>query len=256
MSQRTQLIEQLKQALKARGITYAQVAAALALSEASVKRMLSKQDLSLARLEAICALAQVTLVELARGIDTDEKLLTELTEAQEATIVENPVLFLSATSALNLVDFDQILDGYAVTAAELTGAFATLDRIGILRWLPNNRYRLLLARTFRWRPDGPIQRSFRDHVGEYFDSAFDGPDEFMVLLNAYLSKAHAATVIDRLQRLTKDVSEQHLDDARLPSSQRRPLSLLVAVRPWQLDFMRDLQRPQPQVPARKIRTKR
>lgn len=245
MSQRTQLVERLKQALKARGLTYARVATAIGLSEASVKRMLSKQDLSLARLEAICALAQVTLAELARGIDAEERLLTELTDAQEATIVENPVLFLAATSALNLVDFDQILDDYAVKPAELVAAFAALDRIGILRWLPNNRYRLLVARTFRWRPNGPIQRSFREHAAEYFNSAFDGPDEFMVLLNARLSKAHAALVIERLQRLAKDVSEQHLDDARLPTSQRRPQSLLLAMRPWRPAVLRPIVRDRP-----------
>jgi transcriptional regulator with XRE-family HTH domain len=242
MSQSALLIEHLKNELKARGITYAKVGAAIELSEASVKRMFSKRDFTLSRLEAICAVAQIELTDLTRGIDPDDRLLSALTEKQEAALIDDSTLFIAATSALNLLTFDQILDVYAIDEAQLVKAFVKLDRIGFLRLLPNNRYRLLIARTFRWLPNGPIQRSFKEHANEYFDSAFDGPDEFMVLLNARLSKAHAATLIDRLSRLAKDVSEQHADDASLPPAQRRPMSLLLAVRPWQLEFMRALER--------------
>jgi transcriptional regulator with XRE-family HTH domain len=242
MSDSLLIVDRLKRELKARGITYATLARALDLSEASVKRMFSKRDFTLSRLEAICAVAQIGLAEIARSLDPEERLLTELTEKQEAAIVDEPTLFIAATSALNLLDFEQILEMYDIEEAQLVKALLILDRLGFLRLLPNNRYRLLVARTFRWRPNGPIQRSFKEHAAEYFDSAFDGADEFMVLLNARLSKAHATTLKDRLQRLAKDVSEQHMDDARLPPNQRRPQSLLLAVRPWQPDFIQAYER--------------
>ncbi len=251
MSQAALLIDRLKLELKARGITYAKVGQSIGLSEASVKRLFSKHDVTLSRLESICAAAGIELTDLTRGIDPEEKLLSALTAKQEAALVDDPTLFVAAISALNLVPFRQILDQYTIDEADLVKAFIALDRTGFLRLLPNNRYRLLIARTFRWLPDGPIQRSFKEHANEYFDSAFDGPDEFMVLLNTRLSKAHAATLIDRLQRLAKDISEQHGDDAQLPPAQRRPMSLLLAVRPWQLDFMRALERPRPP-PARRV----
>ena len=255
MAQSALLVERLKQELKGRGITYAQVGIAIDLSEASVKRMFSKRDLTLSRLDAICAVAQIELTDLTRGIDPEDRLLNALTEKQEAALVADPMLFLAATCALNLSSFEHILETYAIADAQLVKAFVKLDRIGFLRLLPNNRYRLLVARTFRWLPNGPIQRYFRENAHSYFDSAFDGADEFMVLLNARLSKAHAATLIDRLQRLAKDVSEQHIDDARLPPSQRHPMSLLLAVRPWQLDFMQSIER-KPAATSRKVRPAR
>ena len=253
MAQSASLVERLKQELKGRGITYAQVAVAIRLSEASVKRLFSRRDLTLARLDAICAVAQIELTDLVRGLDPEERLLGGLTERQEATLIGDPVLFLTAVCALNLSTFEQILDAYAIEPARLVRAFARLDRIGFLRLLPNNRYRLLIARTFRWLPNGPIQRYFKEHAGAYFDSAFDGPGEFMVLLNVRLSRAHAATLIDRLARLAKDVSEQHADDARLPPAQRESTSLLLALRPWQLEFMRKLERRPVEVARRTIR---
>lgn len=246
------LAERLKQELRSRGITYAHVSTAIGLSEASVKRMFSKRDLTLGRLDAICAVAQIELTDLTRGIDPEDRLLGELTDRQEATLVADPVLFLAATCALNLSSFEHVLETYEIDAAQLVKAFVKLDRIGFLRLLPNNRYRLLVARTFRWLPNGPIQRYFRQNANAYFDSAFDGQNEFMVLLNARLSKAHAAALIDRLQRLAKDVSEQHIDDARLPPAQRHAMSLLLAVRPWQLAFMRRLER-KPATAGRKVR---
>jgi len=253
MAQGALLVERLKQELKARGITYAQVSTAIGLSEASVKRLFSRRDLTLVRLDAICAVAQIELTDLTRGIDPEERLLGELTEKHEAALVADPVLFLAATCALNLSSFEHIVETYAIDDAQLVKAFARLDRLGFLRLLPNNRYRLLVARTFRWLPNGPIQRYFRQNADDYFDSGFDGQDEFMVLLNARLSKAHAAALIDRLKRLSKDVSEQHIDDARLPPAQRRSMSLLLAVRPWQLEFMRRMERKAEPAGGRKVR---
>jgi len=51
MGQRTQIVAELKRALRARGLTYAQVAKHLQLSEASVKRLFAAGDLSLERLK-------------------------------------------------------------------------------------------------------------------------------------------------------------------------------------------------------------
>ena len=48
------LVEALKRTLKAKGLTYADVAGAIALSEASVKRMFARGDFTLQRLEEIC----------------------------------------------------------------------------------------------------------------------------------------------------------------------------------------------------------
>jgi len=53
------LVDTLKRILKGRGITYATVAAGLGLSEASVKRMFSRRDLTLQRLEDVCRIAGV-----------------------------------------------------------------------------------------------------------------------------------------------------------------------------------------------------
>ena len=53
MAQTRELIKTLKLALKARGKTYADVALELGLTEASVKRLFSRQSFSLDRLDQV-----------------------------------------------------------------------------------------------------------------------------------------------------------------------------------------------------------
>ena len=145
------------------------------------------------------------------------------------------------------------LASYALTKAELVGFLGKLDRMGFLRLHPNNRYKLLVARTFAWIPNGPIQQIFKEHAADFFDCAFDGPSESMLLLNGRLSAANSALLISRLKRTAREFSDQHNEDAKLPADQRQALSLLLAVRPWQLKVMRALWKD---VGAKRVSAKR
>ena len=60
------LVEVLKRELRSRGITYARVARELHLSEASVKRMFSRRNFSLKRLDQVCQLANSEFSDIAR----------------------------------------------------------------------------------------------------------------------------------------------------------------------------------------------
>ncbi|CAM5199355.1 helix-turn-helix domain-containing protein [Alishewanella longhuensis] len=66
MDQTGQLITALKRCLKARGISYRQLAEQLQLSEASVKRIFAQQSFTLSRLEQICNVLDTNLYELAK----------------------------------------------------------------------------------------------------------------------------------------------------------------------------------------------
>ena len=133
----------LKRALRARGITYATLAARIGMSEASVKRMFSTRSFTLARIDQICASTDVDFEELTRGFNREERLVSRLTEQQEAEIVAEKSLFLVAVCALNLMRFDEILATYRFERAELVALLTRLDRIGIIALMPNNRIKLL-----------------------------------------------------------------------------------------------------------------
>ena len=255
MAQADAVIDVLKLELKARGLTYAEVARRIGMSEPSVKRMFSTRTFTLERIDEICLAAGIEFTDLTRSFNREEHLIARLTDAQEREIVEDPRLFLVAVCALNLLSFDDIVGTYELTEAELVGLLIKLDRIGIIELLPNNKFKLRIARTFTWIPNGPIQTAFKTHSGDFFDSDFAADNETMMLLNGRLSAASVATLIEKLKRMAREFSDQHIEDASLPATERGPISMLLACRPWHPQFMRILvkRRIAPAVTTRRIR---
>lgn len=243
MSQTAAVVEALKRALKARKLTYAQVGKALRLSEASVKRMFAANHFTLERFEQVCQFAGVGLTDLAREVDSEKNYLSRLTLEQEREIVGNPKLFLVAVCALNHMTLEQIVEIYELSKTECIQLLLKLDHIKFLELLPNNRIKLLVTRTFSWLPDGPILRFFKTRAqAEYFRSPFDAPDEFMMVVNAMLAPASGSQVVSKLRKLAAEFSEMHNDDRHLPLGVRRPASLVLALRPWELDDFNALRR--------------
>ena len=243
MAQGAALVDALKRALKAQGLTYAQVARGLGMSEASVKRMFPRRELPLRRLDRICEIAGVEIAELARSLAGEERLVSQLTRPQEREIVADRKLLLVALCAMNGWTMEQVLAAYSLTEAECTRLLLRLDRLKIIRLLPGNRIRLLLARTFSWLPDGPIQQYFKVQAqDDYFRSRFNRPDELMLFVTGRLSGASRSAMIARLRRVAGEFSELHNEDSRLPFHARAGMSMLVAIRPWELSAFRDLRR--------------
>ena len=246
MAHSDSMVDVLKRELKARGVTYAQVARKLSLSEASVKRMFSRRSFTLKRLDQVCELANTEFSDLARALQQEEKLISQLTYEQEKEIVSNRKLFLVAVCVLNHVSLEQILATYELTKAECIQVLARLDRLGFIQLQPNNRIRLLVSRNFAWLADGPIQRFFKQQAhNENFRSRFDRPDEYMIVVNSMLSKASSAAIVAKLKRLARECSELHGEDARLPLRERSAMSLLLAIRHWELQAFAELRRRKP-----------
>jgi len=118
-----------------------------------------------------------------------------------------------------------------------------LDRLGIIELRPLNRYRLKVAKGFRWRPNGPVMQYFRTHVAhDYFSGGFDGEGEMLMLVHGQVGKSLAATFVERLQRVGQDFAQQHLADQKLGPDQKRPYTLVVGMRSWLFAAFRDLKR--------------
>jgi transcriptional regulator with XRE-family HTH domain len=228
------LIELLKRHLKAHGITYAKVAERLDLSEASVKRMFSRHDFTLQRLEDVCRVVDLDFVALARALSDQQASATHLTVEQEQEIISDPKLVLVTLCAVGNWTLEQIITLYDISRAECIGYLARLDKLRIIDLMPENRIRPLIGRTLTWLPDGPFQRYFRSRVeAEYLGSRFDRPNELFLFLNGMLSTKSAAELIARMRKLAAEFEEMHRDDLGLAIGQRHGTSVLLAARPWE-----------------------
>lgn len=249
--QAASLVDALKRLLKGQGITYARIAKGLGLSEAGVKRMFSRRDFTLQRLEDICRVARIDLAALMRAAAGEPSGLAQLTEAQERELVSDPQLMLVALCAVGNWSFEQIVDTYAIARADCTRYLARLDRYRIIELQPGNRIRPLISRTFSWRPEGPIQRYFHARVeAEFLGSRFDRRDELFLFVSGMLTRRASAELVAKLKDLARDFAELHREDVAMPLGERHGTSLLLATRAWEPRAFRDLRRAnRPPAPA-------
>ena len=87
MSTTQDLVTVLKAELKAAGITYADLAGQLGMSESSIKRMFAKGDMPLSRIDDVLRVLKMDFAELARKVADAQPLRRELTLEQETAVV-------------------------------------------------------------------------------------------------------------------------------------------------------------------------
>ncbi|EJL83572.1 putative transcriptional regulator [Polaromonas sp. CF318] len=243
MSTTADLVTVLKKELKAARMTYADLAAKLGMAESSVKRMLAKGDMPLSRIDAICRALKLDFADLARRIADTQPLLAELAEAQEKAVVADKKLLLTAICVLSQWTLEQITSSYRLSEAECIKYLAQLDRIGIIELKPLNRYRLKLAKTFRWRPHGPVMDYFRENaLLDYFSGGFDGEGEGLLLVHGSISRGLAPSFLERMQRVAQDFAQQHQTDQKLGEKDREGFTLLLAMRSWEFEAFAALRR--------------
>ncbi|MDT9001730.1 helix-turn-helix transcriptional regulator [Paucibacter sp. APW11] len=238
------LIEVIKAELKLAGISYAELAVALGLSESSVKRMFAAGgEMPLSRVDEICRVLKTDFATLSRQVAERQPLRRELTLAQERAVIADAKLLLMAICCLSQWTMEQVLATYRISEAEATRYLVELDRLGIIELKPLNRYKLQVAKTFRWRPNGPVMHFFREHVmADYFSGGFDGDGELLTLVHGQLGHGAARELKERLQRAAEDFARQHLLDQKLPESEKRQYTLIIGMRSWLFEHFRHLQR--------------
>ena len=140
------LVDALKKVARMRGVTYAELAKRVKLSEASVKRLFSRGTFTLARLAQFCEALEVDFAELARMARGREGDAAELTQAQETALAADTRLLAVFYLVVNGWTFEEIVARYQISAAQCVGALAKLDRLGLIDLMPGNHIRVRVPR--------------------------------------------------------------------------------------------------------------
>ena len=243
MALKSRLVEALKASLRARGMTYAALAGRLGVSVPTVKRMFSQGRFTLERVEQILEALELDLQELARLARDGSPASAELTHEQEAALARDERLFSVFWLIQNGWAFAEIVEAFAISRAELTAAYARLDRLRLIRWGPAERARLLVRRDFRWRDGGPVKKAYGPRVmSEFLAARFKQPLEFLRFESRVLSPESAAVLKRRLERVVLDFNELAEVDSSVPSGKRVGVALLTACRPWEFSVVHALKR--------------
>lgn len=243
MPQVHSLFTALKTELKSRGVTYQGVADHIGLTEASVKRMFSQEDISLKRLDSICQLLEIDLSQLTGTNDADTRALKVLTEAQELEIVSDERQLAVSFLVLNGWTYDELLKYFNFSEPELIQRLAKLDKLKLIDLLPRNRIKLRVAPNFTWQKNGPIQKFFVAYFeSPFMANQFDGEHDYLRFLSGMYSPLTCSTILKKLTDLAAEIDQMNQQDRDLPIEDRVPFGVLLAIRPWHAEFFEKMRR--------------
>ena len=243
MTQASLLVETLKKCLRQRGLKYADVARALALSESSVKRLFARKELILERIDRICGLMRLELTDMLEVMQSAEAHIAELSDEQERALVADPRLLLVGILAMSYWTAADMREKFRIAKPELTRMLVRLDRMRIIDLLPDDHIRLRLARNFAWRRNGPIQRFFEAQLQrQFFETSFDRPGEMRRVAFGGLTRRSNELLQQRLRAVADEFDVMAQEDRAFDHRLRRGTTMVLAMRPWEPSQFTELRR--------------
>lgn len=234
MTQTRDLLDSLKKCLRAQGYTYRDVAAALDISEASVKRVFSEQTFSLKRLEDVCRFLDMSFYDLARmtRLGRDDEI-TKLTLKQEQGLAKDPLVLTYFYLLLTGRTPGKIAKEFGLDDQQQATMLARLSKLKLVELLPNNNGRLLTGRRIDWHHDGPIRQLYQQEVTQAFlASRFTDADELFRFDTGELSAASVSVLLKKIERLSQEFDELAELDITTPEEKKHAYGLLLGFRQW------------------------
>ena len=243
MSAATSIVQAIRASLRQRRMTYRELAAAIGVSEPTVKRDLSRGDFSLARLDRICGALELTLADIAQNQAAGAGLLTHLSEQQERALVRDPRLLVVTYLVVNDWKWTEVTSTFQLDDNAFVSVLLCLDELGIVDYRPPRRIRKLTARNFSWRKDGPVHEFFLNRVApEFLRARFDAPADELRFIGGLLSAASQMQMKAAVGRLAQEFDEYARRDARLALEEKNGCSVLIAMRQWEFSEFTRLRR--------------
>lgn len=235
----------LRSALKARGVTYKQVADKLDVSEQTIKRLFREKDCSLSRLNAICNAINLSVYDLLEFARHESETLTELSSRQEHYLSERPGHFMFLFLLTTHHTLDDIQSAYDLSDHRVFEYLRDLDRTGLLELGAENSFRLKIEGKLLMRLKGPMRDIVRRLNHQFLDYVVNHDAEEGVSFNSsfrYMTKVTLAELNDELMAVTKKYRKlAYQNEMVLPRKKLVPVKWTTLVAPfeicgqWELD---------------------
>ena len=224
------LVAALRHALKLRGWTIRKLATELDASEATIKRWLAGRGLTLDRLDALAALCDLSVAELAREAERPAGY-QELTLAQEKALSQDQFLSFLFMVILGGYDWEELAVDFDLPARQMEAALIRLERLALIDRLPGGRVRPLIDRAIIWRKS-PMRAQFELHMKPQFMAMNFASDDAVYASEVIkLSAQGAAMLAELIERHRRDVQALAERDRETSHFPRRWHAMLCASRP-------------------------
>jgi DNA-binding Xre family transcriptional regulator len=202
-----EIFDVLRQVIKARGLTYKDLAALLNLSEPTIKRLFADKDCKLGRIIKICDVLDVELADImaTASRSTDETLI--LAPAVEQELAGFPSLFAFFLLLREKIPPEYIRSLYRLTQADIVLYGNRLEQLGLLEVRGDGTMRLTSDKPIKFRIKGPLLPEIKAlnqaFIGEMFERTSSETDSLFTL-----SRRMRPSSARRIQRELQDLKER------------------------------------------------
>jgi DNA-binding Xre family transcriptional regulator len=241
MANISRILDTLKDALKNNGKTYKDVGKALDISESSVKRLFSTKNITMERVEQMCELINLNIFDIIHLADSRKATITRKTTLeQENLLAADDDLFMIFYLLVSRWTVDDILYHYDFDIKTVEAHLLKLDKAKLLELHPNNKVKMLIRKSIKWIPDGPIESIYKSNITEEFlDYDFTNKPGNFEFRTWELSPATIDLLMRKLTSLAKEIEEMARLDENLPKEKIEGMGMLLAIRPWTLSKYSD-----------------
>ncbi len=241
MSQTTELLTTIKKYLKAKGMSYRQLAEEMGLSETSVKRLFSQESFSLKRIEAICKILDLDLFELAIMAKKDRNQEKgRLSIEQERELAANPKLTNFFCLLVIGMPLSRIVEKYDIPDDVLNRMLLKLDKIGVIELHTKNRFRMLVTKNVFWNEQGPLWKLYQKEIRkDFLNQILDSPNSVIEFCPGQLSNTSIGKIQKKIADLVRLFNELAEMDNSLPIQSRESTALYVMFQPWVFSLLMD-----------------
>ena len=239
MSIRTEkMIEVLKRELKNKKMKYEDLAERLGMSVSGLKKSLASDDLSVSRLQKICDVLDVPMMQVLAAADDAKVQDVYLTHEQEMLLLKNPDVFhLYWKLRFDSVPLHQYTQSTKSSRDEVRARIRQLEKVGLLKINSKGDLEFSDKGMIRWSNYGPlVEHLNRKWSGELIDSLLKKKDPRNVLNLAllHLSETSFAEMKDELRAIVdRYLAQSRKDRLQLEPTQVKRVAVLVAADEYQ-----------------------
>lgn len=239
------IFETLKSVLRARKITYAELARRLKTSEPTIKRIFAARDDKLSRIIEICDALDLSLDDIIAQAKRSEVTPLILGDRVEAQLADDPSAFHLFLLLRDGMPAGEIARQFGLGHSAMFKLGQRLERLGLAEVQMGGRIKLLTDHPIQFRRDGPLHRALRALNLDFIAEVFGAPDTdsaAFLTQSRRISANTARHMMRELRQLNRDLSEMaRQDQLTLPTTALHSYKLCVAWSPVTFSNLLDIQ---------------
>ncbi|MGQ7845403.1 helix-turn-helix domain-containing protein [Granulosicoccus sp. 3-233] len=210
---RSHAFDVLKRVLKARGMTYADLADRLGVSEPTIKRLFVERDCKFSRLESICQLLDLSVADVLEIAERAEDPALVFSREVEQALADSPALFHFYLLLRDEMSPGEIAAIHDLDEADLHLYARDLERLGLATIGPTGHVTPSSNNPLRLAVDGPLQSLHAqlniDFLTRTIADSVDSPEAYITLSRrmrpetARLLQQDVTAMVTRIAKLAR-----------------------------------------------------